>query len=102
MLHHASTAMRIASGNSADDMATDELLGPALIRYLEVIGEAASRVSPEGRIRFAEIPWRDVIDFRNRLIHGYDTVDFNVVRQIIDNNLPLLIASIDAILADAN
>jgi uncharacterized protein with HEPN domain len=48
MLHQASTAVRIAFGKSAEEIEADELLGPALIRYLEVIGEAAGRVSPEG------------------------------------------------------
>lgn len=100
MLDQAQKAVRVASGKSAEDIAADDdLLAPALIRTLEVIGEAASRVSPEARSRFKDIPWRDVIDLRNRLIHGYDTIDYNLVRQIIDDDLPPLIASIQDILA---
>lgn len=103
MLDQAHRAVRIASGKSAEDIAADdELLAPALIRTLEVIGEAASRVSPEARSRFSDIPWRDVIDLRNRLIHGYDTIDYNLVRQIIDDDLPPMITSIEMILGDVS
>ncbi len=101
MLDQAKKAVRVASGKSVGDIAADQdLLAPALIRTLEVIGEAASRVSPEARARFSDIPRRDVIDLRNRLIHGYDIVDYELVRQIIDDDLPPLMASIEEILAD--
>jgi len=88
MLDQAQKAVRVASGKSAGDIAADQdLLAPALIRTLEVIGEAAPRVSPEARARFSDVPWCDMIDY-------------DLVRQIIDDDLPPLIASIEEILAD--
>ena len=93
--------MRVAEGKSAEEIAADQdLLAPAVIRTLDVIGEAASRVSPDGRVRFSDIPWRDIIDLRNRLIHGYDVIDYDLVCQIIDDDLPPLVESIEKILSD--
>jgi uncharacterized protein with HEPN domain len=100
ILDHAQRVIRISAGKTAQDIAADqELLAPAVIRQLEVIGEAASRVSHDGRQRHSDIPWRDIVDLRNRLIHGYDTIDYDLVRQIIDDDLPPLIAAIESILS---
>jgi len=51
----------------------------AVIRNLEVIGEAANKLSPEFHSSQPDIPWIDIIGMRNRLIHGYLTVDLNIV-----------------------
>ena len=100
MLDHATDAIRFGGGKSSQEIASDRLLNLAIVRLLEIIGEAAGRVSSETRVTHSQIPWRETINLRNRLIHGYDTVDFEVVQQIIENDLPPLIAQLTAILAD--
>jgi len=50
---------------------------------LEIIGEAATRISKEDQARYTDISWPEIVSLRNRLIHGYDTVDFDVVWQIV-------------------
>jgi uncharacterized protein with HEPN domain len=98
MLDYARRAVQLGSGKTATEIADDELLSLALVRVMEVIGEAAARVSDATRLRYPTIPWRSVIDLPNRLIHGYDTVDFEVVRQILDDDFPPLITQLGRIL----
>jgi uncharacterized protein with HEPN domain len=68
------------------------------VRLLEIIGEAASRVPKEEQARYADISWSEIISLRNRLIHGYDTVDFDILWQIVSQDLPGLIESLRKVL----
>jgi uncharacterized protein with HEPN domain len=61
---------------------------------MEIIGEAASRVSPKTHEQIEAIPWPDVIGLRNRLVHGYDKVDFDVLWDIVRYDLPPLITAL--------
>ena len=63
-----------------------------MVRLLEIVGEAAARLSPDTRDRYPRIPWPDIIGLRNRLIHGYDIVDFDILWDIVNGDLPPLIA----------
>jgi uncharacterized protein with HEPN domain len=63
----------------------------AVIRCLEIMGEAAARVSAPSRATHSDIPWRLMADMRNRLIHGYDEVRLDVVWAVVQQELPRLI-----------
>lgn len=102
MLDYARTARRLANDRSREELATDEMLRLALTRAVEVIGEAARRVSTEGRTRYADIPWSKITGTRDRLIHGYDQVDLEVLWNIVTENLPPLIAELERILEAAD
>jgi uncharacterized protein with HEPN domain len=65
------------------DLDSDELLDLAIVRLLEVLGEAARRVPAEEQTLMPQIPWAAVISLRNRLIHGYDSVDLDIVWQVV-------------------
>ena len=67
------------------------------MRLLEIIGAAANNISMEERSRYPEIPWSQIVSLRNRLIHGYDAVDFDILWQILTQDLPLLIAALEKI-----
>ena len=69
------------------------------MRLLEIVGEAAGRVSEEESALHPEIPWPQIVGLRNRLIHGYDAVDYDILWQIITDDLPLLVKALEAILA---
>jgi uncharacterized protein with HEPN domain len=90
MRDYAHEALAIAAGRSRADIENDRLRSLALVRLLEIIGEAANRVPPELRIKSPKIPWAQLIALRNRLIHGYDAVDFGILWQIIKEDLPKL------------
>lgn len=96
MLSHAREAAEMASGRSREDLDRDRQLNLSLVRLLEIVGEAANRVPEEQRERYPAVPWQDVIDFRNRLIHGYDDVDFDILWEIIRSDLPDLIEALES------
>lgn len=98
MLDHALEAVAMTKGKTRTDLDKDRQLNLALVRLLEIIGEAASRVPKEEQARYADISWSEIISLRNRLIHGYDTVDFDILWQIVSQDLPGLIESLRKVL----
>lgn len=70
------------------------------MRNLEVIGEAAGHLTPEFRQQFAEIPWKDIIGFRNIAIHGYFRVDLNIVWEIAHRDVPELMPKLENMLGE--
>jgi uncharacterized protein with HEPN domain len=98
MLDHAGEAVNMIAGKAPEDLGKERMLELALIRLVEVIGEAAARVSEAGQAKYPEIPWREVIGMRNRLIHGYDSVDLSVLWDTVELDLPPLIAQLEKIL----
>lgn len=81
-----------------EDFDRDRVLQLALIRLVEVVGEAATRVSPEGRERSPGVPWKGAISMRNRLVHGYDAVDLRVLWDTLQTDLPRLIEELERVL----
>jgi uncharacterized protein with HEPN domain len=73
----------------------------ALVRCIEIIGEAASRVEPSSRLAIPDLPWPDIIGMRNRLIHAYFDVDIALVCETIRTDLPPLVSRLERILAAA-
>ncbi len=62
----------------------------AVVRNLEIIGEAAAKIPSDNRKKYPKVEWRDIIDMRNRLVHEYFGVDFEIVWNVIKQELPLL------------
>ncbi len=99
MLDHAREAATMARGRKRADLDTDRMLNLSELRLLEVVGEAAARVPDEFRLRHPEVPWRDAIGLRSRLIHGYDAINLDMVWTVLQNDLPELIAALENIVA---
>ena|SRR5947209_15439737 len=68
----------------------DDILQDAVLRRLETLADACGQLSPELKSRHPEILWRDIIDFRNRVAHGYLHVDLEIVWRIIVIDIPAL------------
>ncbi len=98
MLDHASEGVNMVRGKRRDDLNRDRMLQLALVRLVEIVGEAATRVSVEGQRRYASIPWQVVRGMPNRLVHGYDRIDLDVLWDTIEYDLPPLIAELRHIL----
>jgi uncharacterized protein with HEPN domain len=98
MLDYARKARTLLKGRTRGDLDEDELLSLALTRVVEIIGEAATRVSHESQQDYALIPWPQIIGLRNRLVHGYDAVDFEILWDIIHSDIPPLIEQLEAII----
>jgi uncharacterized protein with HEPN domain len=76
----------------------DEKLALALIRLIEIIGEAASRLTDEFKDQHSSIPWAAIIGMRNRLIHAYFNVDLDRVWDTVQISVPTLLAQIEPLL----
>jgi uncharacterized protein with HEPN domain len=68
-----------------------------LVKDIEIIGEAATNVSEDCREQFPHIPWRSIINMRNRLIHAYFDINLDIVWQTVTEDLPYLITELDKI-----
>ena len=98
MLEHAREAVAMIESKDRTNLQRERMLELSLIRLIEVVGEASARVTPEGQEKYPSIPWSQVVSMRNRLIHGYDQVDLNVLWDTIEDDLPPLIAELEKIL----
>ena len=99
MIEAAEKAMAFAHGKTRDDLDQDEVLCLALVRLLEIVGEAANRVSPQLRAQHQDVPWALIIGMRNRLIHGYDVIDPEILWQTLRQDLHPLISNLQTILS---
>ncbi|MFC1495932.1 DUF86 domain-containing protein [Candidatus Margulisiibacteriota bacterium] len=100
MLDASKKASSFAQGRKRDELESDEQLSLALIRLLEVIGEAAKGVSSSSRQQYPEIAWKEIAGTRDRLIHGYFDVDLDIVWEIITDDIPLLIIQLEKIISN--
>jgi uncharacterized protein with HEPN domain len=91
MLDHAREAIEMLGSMDRDALKKDRVVQLALTRLVEVIGEAAGRVSEPTCDKNSQIPWPQIIGMRNRLAHGYDVVDLNLLWDTIVTDLPPLI-----------
>jgi len=80
----------MVQGRFRADLDSDRQFNLAIVRLLEIVGEAAARVSPEGQDSLPAVAWPAIVGLRNRLIHGYDEVDFDIVWDIVQVDLPPL------------
>ena len=87
-------AIAFTRGVSREGLATDRKLALALVRCIEIIGEAASNVSQDCRERHQQIPWASIVAMRNRLIHAYFDIDLDRVWDTISDDLPPLVADL--------
>ena len=70
----------------------------ALVRLVEIVGEAANRLPIEDQSRYPSIPWKEIVGMRNRLVHGYDAIDLDVLWDTVRIDLPQLIEELERIL----
>lgn len=91
MLESAKIALDYVLGKSWDDFSEDLQCQDAVVRRIEIIGEAARRLSQETRNKHPQIPWREITSMRNLVIHEYDVVDIGQVWDTIQNKIPSLI-----------
>jgi uncharacterized protein with HEPN domain len=101
MFDHATEAISLLGSKTVEDLEHDRVLQLALTRLFEIIGEAANRVSPTTQEKHPEIPWRPVIGMRNRLIHGYDVIDYQLLWATVSEDLPPLAATLGHIIDEA-
>jgi len=97
MLDSAREAVSFISGKTRSDLDSDRKLTLSLVKSIEIIGEAASRVSEEARIKSQTIPWQDITAMRNRLIHAYFDINLDIVWDTVTQELPPLVLELEKI-----
>lgn len=95
IIEAAQEAMSFARGVRFEDAIRNRQLQLSLVRCLEIIGEAASRISPSMRERCREVPWQDMIGMRNRIVHAYFDIDFGTVWNTVQSELPVLVSMLE-------
>lgn len=101
MLEYSKKAIALVEKETRASLNTDEKLFLALTRLVELIGEAASHVPLEIQEKYPEIAWIKIVNIRHRLIHGYDSVDHDILWDTITLNLPELARQLESILQDS-
>ncbi len=95
MVDAAREALAFASGRSRADLDGDRQLVLALVKCVEMVGEAACQLTAPGRTHFPDVPWPSIVAMRHRLVHAYFDIDLELVWATITEDLPPLVATLD-------
>ena len=97
MLDMARKACARIAALDREEYDRDEDVQLALTHLVQVIGEAARHVSPECQLALPEIPWREIVGMRNRIVHEYLGVDEDVVWEVVSYDLPSLVTVLERV-----
>lgn len=99
MIEAAESAIQFVAGRERSELDTDRMLLFAVIRAIEIIGEAASKISEEIRAGNGGIPWKAIIGMRNRLIHAYFEINTETVWETVTVEIPAILPQLRALAA---
>lgn len=99
MREAARSALKFADGRRREDIEDDQMLSLSLTRLVEIIGEAASRVTQQTRDEHPELAWRDMVTMRNRLIHAYFDISLDILWQTVVEDLPVLVELVEHVIS---
>lgn len=98
MTEAAQTALKFVAGRQKADLQSDQMLLFAVVRAIEILGEAANKVSEDLQSANSSIPWRAMVGMRNRLVHAYFDVDTEMVWKTLQREIPELLSALQALL----
>ena len=98
MLLAARNAVEFSRGLTRQQFEQDALHQNAIVKAVEIIGEAASRLSAETKEELPEIDWSKIVGMRHRLVHDYFAVDYDIVWDVVQNHLPKLISQLESVM----
>jgi len=96
----AREALGFVRGRSRSDLDHDLQLVWALVKAIEIIGEAAYQVSPEARAEVPDLPWEKIIGMRHRLVHAYFDINLDILWKTVHDGLPPLVEALSAVLGE--
>jgi len=99
ILESSRTALEYMRGKTWEVFSKDPLLQDAVVRRLEIIGEASGRVSLETQKRYAHLPWQAMKGTRNKIIHEYDSIELDIIWEITQQDLPYLVNELEKIIS---
>ena len=95
MLEYARKAVAISTGVTTERFVADDTLQLALAHLVQIVGEAANRTDAETRAAVPDVAWAQIIGMRHRLVHDYGNINYDVVWDVVTNDLPPLIATLE-------
>jgi len=98
ILESSRTAIEYMRGKTWEEFSKNPLLQDAVVRRLEIIGEASGRVSNETQKKYSQLPWQAMKGTRNRVIHEYDSIELDIIWDITQQDLPLLVSELEKII----
>lgn len=98
MLDAAQDALEFVRGQNRSALSSNKMLRYAVVRAIQIIGEAASQLSQPFRAKQAHIDWRGIIGMRHKVVHDYVHVDPSIVWDVVENDLQPLITELEKIL----
>jgi uncharacterized protein with HEPN domain len=96
----AEEALSFVNNRTREDLDRDRMLSLALVRLIEIMGEAANHVSESCQAKYFQIPWRQIVGMRNRIIHAYFDVDLDIIWQVITQDLGSLLSEVQKAIKD--
>ena len=102
MIEAAEAALEFSEGQTAESFAGDRLVGFAVVRAIQLVGQAARGVSAGLQAAHPEIPWREMVGMRNVVVHDYADVDMALVWKTVHDDLPGLAERLRAILDEGS
>ena len=88
MRDYVAEAVALARARTRAELDADRVFALALLKLVEIVGEAAGRISESTRAAHPEIPWREIIGMRHHLVHGYDAVDYDILWTVATEDFP--------------
>jgi uncharacterized protein with HEPN domain len=101
MLDASNKVIQFVRNENRESLDEDEKLALALVRLIEIIGEAASKISREKQAALSQIPWKEVIGMRNRIVHAYFDIDLDIVWDTATINIPALAQELESVLSQS-
>jgi len=100
MIDASEEAISFAKEKNRDDLDTDRMLVLSLIKEIEIIGEAATKISIDMRDMNSQVPWDDITGMRNHLVHGYFDIDLEMLWNTVKRDLPALLIQLKKIISE--
>lgn len=98
ILDYAKSSLEFTANLQYEELLMDKKAIFATIRALEVVGEASNRISDEVKEKYPHLPWIEMRGLRNRIIHNYDDIDYEIIWKVLKNEIPKLIPQIESII----
>ena len=102
MLDAANEAVEFARDYTRTDLDNNRMLVLSLVKDIEIIGEAAYKITEDTQADLSQIPWEDIIGMRHRLVHAYFDINLDILWRTVQDDLPMLIAILEPIISDGN
>ncbi len=99
MVEAGESALHFVAGRRREDLDSDEMLRFALVQAVQIVGEAATKVSAQTRAANPSIPWAEIVQMRNRLVHAYFDIDHTILWKTATEEIPDLLSAPQAISA---